>query len=161
MSGRLALIVQMIAAARAQGREVIVVRPEDMKGDVRGIPGKGPTFVVFDDLATLRPLDDVRWCEALAAALTGNCLCPTPVKINEVRDLLANRPAQALPESWAELARQAEAWSAKVDAARWWDAPAFPGLRQISLALRDKPLPVPAWAARERAAMFDDAEGRN
>jgi hypothetical protein len=102
----------------------------------------------------------------LGEVLSRCCLMVTPWALAEVRGLLANRPDVMLPESWAELAAQAEAWVAAIGDRDPWRAATFPGLRQIGAALRDKPLAVPAWAAREReaeerATIFDDAEGRN
>jgi hypothetical protein len=92
------------------------------------------------------PRDDVRWCAALAEALSVCCSGPSDARVAEVRALLAQPPEQMLQAAWRDLVSAAESW---LVVAEGWDAqrrPRFDGLKIIETALRDKVLPVPAWA---------------
>ena len=95
------------------------------------------------------PIDDVRWCAALAEALSVCCIAPHGARLDEVRALLGQRPDSMLPMVWYTLIGAAEAWMVKVDALpKGAMAPAFGAIWLIDKALRDKPVAVPAWARR-------------
>jgi hypothetical protein len=89
------------------------------------------------------PADDVRWCALLAERLSVCCAAPSLSRMNEVRAILAAPPPVMLPLAWDDLVNAARAWLTVADA----DAP-FKGIRLIEAALRDLPVPVPAWAGR-------------
>lgn len=96
------------------------------------------------------PRDDVRWCAALAEALSVCCSAPSDARVAEVRQLLAAPPEQMLQAAWEVLAAYGALWLAAVEMAEGCGLPRprFEGLKQIETALRDKVLPVPAWAER-------------
>jgi hypothetical protein len=94
------------------------------------------------------PSDDVRWCAGLAAALSVCCIAPVPDRVAEVRAFIAAPPVQMLPILWHALIGAAEKWLAECDAGDPMMAPQFRATRLIEAALRDKPVPVPAWAER-------------
>jgi hypothetical protein len=95
------------------------------------------------------PSDDVRWCAALATALSVCCAAPVSDRVAEVRALIASPPVQMLPVMWHALIGAAEKWLGQCDAAKPGDLlPQFAAIRLIEMALRDKPVPVPAWAER-------------
>lgn len=96
-----------------------------------------PVFVV--------PSDDVRWCAALAEALSVCCCAPVDYRVAEVRDLVAALPMQELPIAWHALIALARDWLTTVGAG---EAPRFVGRASIEAALRDKPCAVPSWAER-------------
>ena len=92
------------------------------------------------------PVDEVRWCAALAEALSVACILPES-RIDEVRALLAAPPPVMLPNSWDDLIKAGHAWVV-LDAREPLSTPPFKGARLIETALRDKPVPVPSWAER-------------
>ncbi len=95
------------------------------------------------------PSDDVKWCAALAEALSVCCIAPHAERVAEVRALIAAPPVQMLPAMWHGLIGAAEGWLERVDAAPLGAlAPQFAAPRLIEWALRDLPVPVPAWAER-------------
>lgn len=89
------------------------------------------------------PTDDVRWCALLAETLSVCCAVPSASRLREVRAILAAPPLVMLPLAWDDLVQAARAWLVLDDP----DA-RFVGMRLIEAALRDKPVPVPAWAER-------------
>lgn len=96
------------------------------------------------------PVDDVRWCAALAEALSVCCSGPSAWRVGEVRALIARPPVQMLPPTWRQLVEQARLWLAAeaVATAHGLPRPRFEGLKLIEAALRDMPVPPPAWAER-------------
>lgn len=95
------------------------------------------------------PSDDVKWCAALAEALSVCCIAPHAERVAEVRALIAAPPIQMLPMVWHGLIGAAQAWLARVDAQPLGVLPPqFGAPRLIEAALRDLPVPVPAWAER-------------
>jgi hypothetical protein len=96
------------------------------------------------------PVDDVRWCAALAEALSVCCSGPSAARVGEVRALIASPPVEMLTCAWGDLVAAAERWLARVTMAEvhGLSRPSFEGSRLIEAALRDMPVPVPKWAER-------------
>jgi hypothetical protein len=96
------------------------------------------------------PTDDVRWCALLAESLSVCCILPGAERIEQIRALIDAPPPVMLPMAWDNLINEARMWLAACEIAggAFDFAQNFRGQRMIDAALRDKPVPVPSWAAR-------------
>jgi hypothetical protein len=108
-------------------------------------------------------MTDRQWCLRLRDALSLASIAPSLTVIDEVRVLLASPPPAYLTSEWMTLRHAARLWLERVDES----LPRFPGGGALRAAEAALPAPMPDWAAREalvdarRAAIFQDAEGRN
>lgn len=96
------------------------------------------------------PREATAWCAALAEALSVCCAAPTDARCSEVLALISNPTEDYLPDAWTALVGDALAWIDVAVLQAFASRPAYRGMRMIEAALRDKPLPVPAWAERDR-----------
>lgn len=93
------------------------------------------------------PVDEVRWCAALAEALSVCLTAPRAERMAEVQALIDARPPVMLTLAWDNLINAATMWLAACTVNNsLLMLPFHGGARMIEAALRDAPVPVPAWA---------------